>query len=329
MSNLEDSSCILCGNRSMRPIRHYRGPLTCFRDMFVCQCEHCTLLQAAPLPTVQQLFAYYNQTYRSSGNIGYKEKSLTVRHASQAEFARDILVESGISLQNVIDIGAGHGQLLNCFRNLYPEAKYYATEIDAACCNQLIALGIDARLATLDDSDGLPFNHRFDLVFCSHVLEHSCNPKLFLQRILDMLSEKGLALIEVPNCGVPYPYGDDSPHISFFSEQTFQDAILGSGFEIVRLMTGGISATEYVPHPTVKTLALDMIRVLLRAVPLSDNVLLKATDLITTITGHPSHAEGAKKFLEHEEYLETKYRSAFFSGSKDGTFLRAMVRKGH
>ncbi len=42
-------------------------------------------------------------------------------------------------------------------------------------------------------------NNKFDIVFCSHVLEHVNKPRVFIERTRDILKERGILYLEAPN----------------------------------------------------------------------------------------------------------------------------------
>lgn len=324
MSASKGECCVLCGHQGVHIIRRYNPQSGIFRKSFVSQCMACKLVQTTPIPTADQLYSYYSESYRSQGAIGHIERSRTVRQESQTAFIEGNLQKQSFSPKNVLDIGAGHGQLLSCLAEKYPNAKLYATEVDNACCKELAARGIETKQVILDDLEQVPFDTKFDLIVCSHVLEHARNPKKFLRFISEMLAPGGFAMLEVPNCGVPYNYGGDSPHLTFFSNNTFRNALTNSGMEVSKLMTGGISGTEYVAYPTVKVLVLNAVRAWLADSRLPEGALNAMKSAYRAVRQGKSDTA---KFAGREEQLENLYRTAFFDGAEDGTFLRAMVTK--
>jgi len=56
-------------------------------------------------------------------------------------------------------------------------------------------------------------NENFDLIWINHVLEHSLRPDIILQNLSKHLNDKGLIMIEVPNCDNSYIL-----HESIFTE---------------------------------------------------------------------------------------------------------------
>lgn len=324
MLAINDGCCVLCGHKEIHIIRRYNSQSGIFRKAYVGQCMACKLVQTTPMPSSEQLYTYYAESYRGRGAIGHSERQCTVRQQSQTAFIEHTINNRSFSPRSVLDIGAGHGQLLRCLAEKYPAASLYATEVDNACCRELASRDIETKQVVLDDLENAPFDSKFDLIVSSHVLEHARNPKRFLMHISDMLAPGGWAMIEVPNCGVPYSYGSDAPHLTFFSDNTLRTALTISGMNVVKLMIGGISATEYVTNPIAKTLVLDTVKALFADSPLPDGVLKSMKNLCKVAKGK---ALTTADFAVREEELENKYHAAFFDGAEDGTFLRAMVSK--
>lgn len=321
---VSDCECMLCGNKGLPIIRRYVLQRSIFRHLFVGQCQSCGLLQATPLPTAKELFSYYSKSYRGDNTVGQSERAVTVRQESQASNVDDVLRSRSVQPHTILDIGAGHGQLLNQFKSRYPDAKLYATEVDDVCCEHLSSRGVETQKALLEELEEPPFSCKFDLILCSHILEHCRKPAKFLRHISSMLSVNGTAMIEVPNCGLSYIWGSDTPHLAFFSEQTLRLALSNAGLNVISVMTGGISAWEYVLSPTPNLLTFQTMNAWYADSPLPES-LLKAVRLIR---GRGWNRQKKQMIAEHntaEERLENKYRSAFFKGSLDGAFLRAIV----
>ncbi len=78
--------------------------------------------------------------------------------------------------------------------------------------------GIRRRGSTIDElSAGL----RYDLIICSHVLEHLAEPAALLRQLAALLVDGGLLYVEVPDeiwRGIPIAY-DPVTHVNFFNEQ--------------------------------------------------------------------------------------------------------------
>ena len=103
---------------------------------------------------------------------------------SLVEFAVSEKNHIGTKFKNCLDIGSGTGEHSRILSSLglkvsqvdkYSEAAQYKNDY------------LDASL-----------NEKFDVIFCSHVIEHQRNVGLFLDKIYDDLSDNGLLLISAP-----------------------------------------------------------------------------------------------------------------------------------
>ncbi len=104
--------------------------------------------------------------------------------------------------KRILDYGFGAG---NFFRHCPPEARLFGVELDERTVREvgtmLQARGLEADLQPIDEAhwDGHPLlEQHYDLIVCSHVLEHLPDPVGFLQRITSCLDEGALLLVLLP-----------------------------------------------------------------------------------------------------------------------------------
>jgi SAM-dependent methyltransferase len=134
----------------------------------------------------------------------------------------------------ILDIGFGSGLLLFAFA---PAHALYGVELArsavAAAGARARRLGVKTFAFHPYDGRGpLPFPDAFfDLVLCSHVLEHVPDDGLLLAETLRLLRPGGAALLNVPlNEGrVPDPH-----HVRRYTEATFRDRVAKAGLRILR-----------------------------------------------------------------------------------------------
>ena len=80
--------------------------------------------------------------------------------------------------------------------------------------------------------DEIPKGSLFDIIVCSHVLEHVNEPGKFLRQLRSLLSVNGVIYIEVPLeiwKGIPIQ-SDPVTHINFFTVNSLRNALLLHGF---------------------------------------------------------------------------------------------------
>ncbi|MCJ7509385.1 MAG: class I SAM-dependent methyltransferase [Dehalococcoidia bacterium] len=99
----------------------------------------------------------------------------------------------------VLDVGGGSGLLLEPFVD---RAKCHLVDISARLVRQATARGIEAVVADVDR--GLPFvDGSFDVVLCSHVIEHTISTDRLLGELNRVLKKRGRLLLVFPNISQP------------------------------------------------------------------------------------------------------------------------------
>lgn len=190
-------------------------------------CEACGHVFNDPVPTAEELAAFYARDYRVAykGAARPRGRQIARNFGHVERFWRDW----GHILRNhprILDIGAGSGEFLFFAQALGHEAEgVEPNEGYAAWCRD--DLGLAVRTATIEDLAGSEAT--YDLVRLNHVLEHLRDPVEALERAARHLSEDGVLYVEVPNIeayarvksrGRIFHFG----HISNFSPWTLRAA---------------------------------------------------------------------------------------------------------
>ncbi len=187
-------SCLLCGSAESEIIsekdRHGQ-PLT------TRVCQGCGLVCNDPIPDDETLSQFYAENYR----VAYKGAAEPRKRQVLRNFRR---IRDHISrfqdiidpANNVLDVGAGSGEFLFSMKNagknavgLEPNREY------AEYCRQILGLEVETAEITAD----LFGDQHFDLIRLNHVLEHMNDPVGKLAMISELLSDKGVLYVEVPN----------------------------------------------------------------------------------------------------------------------------------
>jgi len=115
---------------------------------------------------------------------------------------------------SVLDIGSGNGSFARAFRFL---GKDVTT--------------VDVTPASAGDEDvdylNTQLGRQFDLVWCSHILEHQRNVGAFLDRVFDDLKEGGIAAVTVPSALSPMLIG----HPNVFTPMHVVYSLILAGFD--------------------------------------------------------------------------------------------------
>ena len=146
------------------------------------------------------------ELYLSSAHAGALSLGTIERDASglNGRFAEEPVrghkaVEKLLSsepFETVLDVGAG-------------DMKHSKLFIDAGKTVDTVDFGrstyfhrsethLNVRQSYLGDFNLIEFKEKYDLVWCSHVLEHQPNPNLFLKKVCQVVKEGGLVAIIVP-----------------------------------------------------------------------------------------------------------------------------------
>lgn len=182
-------------------------------------CGDCGLLLFAPRPTAAELDAKYRFLEQSRPtpvrpNLG-RTKYLFDRIAPHLP-ARPV---------SVLDLGGGTGSLLAEF----VRRGHHCFTVDYVA--QTIP-GVQRLASVLAE---LPADRRFDVVICSHVLEHVAEPRELLTRLASHLEPDGLAYVEVPMelLGGPPRMREPVTHINFFTPGATELLCARAGLELL------------------------------------------------------------------------------------------------
>lgn len=100
----------------------------------------------------------------------------------------------------LLDVGCGTGQNSEVLRQRIPEIRTYGLTISPPEHDAANSVMDGCWVCDLEEE--LPpeiHELRFDVILCSHVLEHLREPKLVLRRLLTLLHPSGRVLIALPN----------------------------------------------------------------------------------------------------------------------------------
>jgi SAM-dependent methyltransferase len=129
--------------------------------------------------------------------------------------------------KKVLDIGCGEGLVSKIFKSLNKEVTTIEPGEGKPRLPEFDPIIIDYK----DDYLNINFEEKFDVIWCSHVLEHIRNPAIFLDKIFNDLNEGGTLALTVPyNDGGDIDCVVDS-HINKFIIGTMLYHLISSGFD--------------------------------------------------------------------------------------------------
>ena len=223
----ESDSCSLCGQRSLRFCYRPEGSR---RVDGVYVCGACGLVQS--LPRVASVGGGPPAVSAGAnwGNIRYgKEMALP-----QALELLDRVVDWG-RVGRILDVGSNRGHFVRAAAHRAPRAEIWAVEPDTRIVDDYAELGQTRFFPKPIERVDLP-SGRFDLIYCSHTLEHVADPLAVMKQLRTALSEEGVFYVEVP--GIAFLDRDDvveewfiDKHLYHFSWETLHAMAATAGLQ--------------------------------------------------------------------------------------------------
>ncbi len=141
----------------------------------------------------------------------------------------------------LLDIGCGRGDFLKFCHSHINAMQLYGIDVSA---NQE-----DGIIFIKGDFNSYQFNRKFDVIVGGMVIEHIDDPNLFVQKIYDLLSSKGMVLLTTINnnsiiyhlarvlnkiglCG-PYKRLYDHHHLQHYAVNSLKRLMEKNGFKII------------------------------------------------------------------------------------------------
>jgi 2-polyprenyl-3-methyl-5-hydroxy-6-metoxy-1,4-benzoquinol methylase len=162
-------------------------------------CGNCGLIYTNPRPAYDQDFidAAYASYYQYADNLTLDDLN-NINQSSLKMFQEEVdhIVKYDKERKAVLDIGSGMGTFLLAAK------KYYGDHVQGLDVSVKMAgfieknIGVKVHIGQFEQ-----FNppERFSLIHMSHVLEHVPNPNEWLQHARELLTPKGILVINVPN----------------------------------------------------------------------------------------------------------------------------------
>jgi len=164
-------------------------------------------------------------------------------------------------IENIVDIGAGHGTDLNIARSTHPRAKLHAIECWAPYVNELTSQGVSVHSLNIE-RDKFPFDvQSVDVVIANQILEHTKELFWIFHETTRCLRDGGYFIVGVPNLASlhnrlllaigkqPSPIKSASAHVRGFTKPdlvSFVNGCFPGGYELVRF--GG---SNFYPFPSL------------------------------------------------------------------------------
>ncbi len=169
----------------------------------------------------------------------YSDDATEWRNLGAKAKAKNIMqVSKGRTFKRVLECGAGEGSVLQRLEDLKAFQELCALEISDSGIYQIRKRHLKT-LSEVKKFDGyhIPYpDNCFDMVYCTHVLEHVEHPRLLLREL------RRIAPMQVFEVPLDYHVGIHKRvdhflgygHINIFTPSLFKFLILSEGFEILK-----------------------------------------------------------------------------------------------
>jgi SAM-dependent methyltransferase len=181
-------------------------------------CKGCGFMTYAPRPSaddIESKYRFLQETERDIGGSGTSKRALAMDRRRAESTWRAVLRHAPAGRRRVLDFGGGDGKLLAPFLERGDDCFLIDYNIQPLP-------GITKLADTLDE---VPCEERFDVIICSHVLEHVAEPGQILRELGRRLAAGGVLYGEVPAeiwRGAPITR-DPVTHVNFFTLPSFEE----------------------------------------------------------------------------------------------------------
>jgi ubiquinone/menaquinone biosynthesis C-methylase UbiE len=255
-----DSQCILCGNTE-------RKPLIRQGEWSVLRCTGCGLGVLDPRPDKHELGDLYQTNYL--GDLygeGVAVDSQGMKRRLSQETHRIRFFRRAKKNGRLLDIGCGMGYFLAACRDRGYQVEGMDISDDSASYVR-DHLKIPLAVGTVDEIDYPPAS--FDIITMWHFLEHSPDPRLYLEKARKWLKPDGLLVVDVPNytstdarCEWHQWRGWHLPfHLYHFTPKSLRGLLAKQGFRTIRrksYLSGYVKEKlerKFVPTPIARIIA--------------------------------------------------------------------------
>lgn len=217
--------CILCGNKAFKT-------LYLVEEYQILMCTNCELVTTKQSDTLSYTHyhrdADYEKFEKHFKNIFRKRFNLVKKYLN--------INKSTNYTPRVCDIGASTGTMLDIFSKEGWETWGVEPSKSAGLAK---SKGHKIIKSTLEKAK-VPSKY-FDAVVLNHTLEHVDNPLVVLKKVRDILKDRGIVLVDVPNFGSlssalqkeKWSYLLPQEHNFHFTQKTLKAIFEKAGFDVI------------------------------------------------------------------------------------------------
>jgi cyclopropane fatty-acyl-phospholipid synthase-like methyltransferase len=217
--------CMLCGSPEARPLFEKSGRA-------IVRCGRCGLEWTHPMPTADELAAYYERSYADGTYSFFAEaqevRRLIARHRLEAiaAFARD---------GRWLDVGASSGDFVEIASR---ERDVEGLELSERAVEEARSRGLRMHCAAVEDFEP---EAPYATITAFDVLEHLREPRTFLRRLRGWLRDDGRLVLTLPDVSSFYPrwlmrrhwfFYMPNEHLYYYEPGTVRRLLEEEGFHV-------------------------------------------------------------------------------------------------
>lgn len=245
MQELERITCPHCKLNNFKIQFITKDYLFSQKEFTVVRCESCGLVFTNPRVKENQITHYYFSDYIQHRQIkqltNFQRTKNRLGHLFGSPYKKILQVLRSSNAKTVLEVGAGKGSLLNFLK--INGLKVAGVEIDSYCVKHIREMDITCYFGDLNEVMSEIGLKKFDAVVFHHAFEHLYNPKKTLSNIYNLLNEKGIIYLSIPNISSieaklfgKYWKGLDLPrHIIHYDNSSIKKILSEANFEIINL----------------------------------------------------------------------------------------------
>jgi len=235
--------CFICGVADVQKI-HAEGRLS------VVQCRRCGLTYYTPQPSPEALSHYYTSTDKSSYIASRPEWKWQMTPEWEAQIQHELaslethwrLHHSPTAPIRFLELGSAYGYVLYVAR----QRGWDVTGIEPGTAQVEITrkvVGTPVYNCTITEAAPLLSPASYDIIYMSHVLEHTLNPLEVIQTAYQLARPGAILVIYVPNGNglqarhsfIEWEWSGFPDHLYFFGPNSLQMMLTQAGFIPERL----------------------------------------------------------------------------------------------
>ncbi len=198
VKTMKNSPCPLCNLGATFLFRKN------YRDLFfdIFQCQSCGLGFVNPMPTPQELEAFYQHNYyQNNKQLGYNAPYGSLEKGLKKTYEHIIkrvqLLSRKTTFPSVLDVGCAYGYFLDCAKESMSSTIRVGIDLSQEAEKNISKKG-HYFLKGHFQNVNIPFSS-FDLIFMGDVFEHFPDPIPIMARLEELTKPKGVVVITTVN----------------------------------------------------------------------------------------------------------------------------------